>query len=48
MVLLAAAGVDVLTSITAVVACMFNIGRARPGRPAEHYGTCLAVQVVRR
>jgi trk system potassium uptake protein TrkH len=39
MVLLAAAGVDVLTSITAVVACMFNIG---PGLglvgPAEHYG----------
>jgi trk system potassium uptake protein TrkH len=39
MVLLAATGVDVLTSITAVVACMFNIG---PGLglvgPAEHYG----------
>ena len=39
MVLLAASGVDVLTSITAVVACMFNIG---PGLglvgPAEHYG----------
>ncbi len=39
MLLLAAAGVDVLTSITAVVACMFNIG---PGLglvgPAEHYG----------
>jgi len=38
-VLLAATGVDVLTSITAVVACMFNIG---PGLglvgPAEHYG----------
>ena len=38
-ILLAAAGVDVLTSITAVVACMFNIG---PGLglvgPAEHYG----------
>ena len=39
MLLLAATGVDVLTSITAVVACMFNIG---PGLglvgPAEHYG----------
>lgn len=39
MVLLAASGVDVLTSITAVIACMFNIG---PGLglvgPAEHYG----------
>jgi trk system potassium uptake protein TrkH len=39
MVLLAATGVDVLTSMTAVVACMFNIG---PGLglvgPAEHYG----------
>jgi trk system potassium uptake protein TrkH len=39
MVLLAATGVDVLTSFTAVVACMFNIG---PGLglvgPAEHYG----------
>jgi trk system potassium uptake protein TrkH len=39
MVLLAATGVDVLTSITAVVACMFNIG---PGLglvgPAENYG----------
>lgn len=39
MLLLAAIGVDVLTSITAVVACMFNIG---PGLglvgPAEHYG----------
>jgi len=39
MVLLAASGVDVLTSLTAVVACMFNIG---PGLglvgPAEHYG----------
>ncbi len=37
--LLAAAGVDVLTSIGAVVACMFNIG---PGiglvGPAEHFG----------
>ncbi len=37
--LLAASGVDVLTSIGAVVACMFNIG---PGiglvGPAEHYG----------
>jgi trk system potassium uptake protein TrkH len=37
--LLAAAGVDVLTSITAVAACMFNVG---PGLgtvgPAEHYG----------
>ena len=39
MLLLAATGVDVLTSITAVIACMFNIG---PGLglvgPAEHYG----------
>ncbi len=39
MILLALSGVDVLTSITAVVACMFNIG---PGLglvgPAEHYG----------
>jgi trk system potassium uptake protein TrkH len=39
MILLAASGVDVLTSITAVIACMFNIG---PGLglvgPAEHYG----------
>jgi trk system potassium uptake protein TrkH len=39
MVLLAAMGVDVLTSITAVIACMFNIG---PGLglvgPSEHYG----------
>lgn len=39
MVVLAASGVDVLTSITAVIACMFNIG---PGLglvgPAEHYG----------
>ena len=38
-VALAASGVDVLTSITAVIACMFNIG---PGLglvgPAEHYG----------
>jgi len=37
--LLTAAGVDVLTSISAVVACMFNVG---PGLghvgPAEHYG----------
>lgn len=39
MVVLSASGVDVLTSITAVIACMFNIG---PGLglvgPAEHYG----------
>ncbi len=39
MVVLAATGVDVLTSITAVIACMFNIG---PGLglvgPAENYG----------
>ena len=39
MLLLAASGVDVLTSISAVVACMFNVG---PGLglvgPAEHYG----------
>jgi trk system potassium uptake protein TrkH len=38
-VLLSATGVDVLTSLTAVIACMFNIG---PGLglvgPAEHYG----------
>ena len=37
--LLAASGIDVLTSIAAVVACMFNIG---PGLgnvgPVEHYG----------
>lgn len=37
--LLAATGVDVLTSISAVAACMFNVG---PGLglvgPAEHYG----------
>jgi trk system potassium uptake protein TrkH len=37
--LLAAVGVDVLTSISAVAACMFNIG---PGLgsvgPAENYG----------
>jgi trk system potassium uptake protein len=37
--LLAASGVDVLTSITAVASCMFNVG---PGLgivgPAEHYG----------
>ena len=39
MLVLAASGVDVLTSISAVVACMFNVG---PGLglvgPAEHYG----------
>ena len=39
MLLLAASGVEVLTSITAVIACMFNVG---PGLglvgPAEHYG----------
>ncbi|MFO7693431.1 MAG: potassium transporter TrkG [Vicinamibacterales bacterium] len=39
MVLLAATGVDVLTSISAVIACMFNIG---PGLglvgPSDHYG----------
>jgi trk system potassium uptake protein TrkH len=37
--LLTAAGIDVLTSISAVAACMFNVG---PGLgevgPAEHYG----------
>ena len=44
MVLLAASGVDVLTSITAVAACMFNVG---PGLglvgPAEHYGNLPAL-----
>jgi trk system potassium uptake protein TrkH len=42
--LLAATGVDVLTSISAVAACMFNVG---PGLgsvgPAEHYGHLPAV-----
>jgi trk system potassium uptake protein TrkH len=42
--LLAASGVDVLTSISAVAACMFNVG---PGLgmvgPAEHYGHLPAV-----
>lgn len=37
--LLTAAGVDVLTSISAVVACMFNVGPALGHvGPAEHYG----------
>jgi trk system potassium uptake protein TrkH len=37
-VLLAAAGIDVLTTITAVASCMFNIGPALGSvGPAEHY-----------
>ena len=44
VVILAATGVDLLTSVASVVACMFNIG---PGfgdvGPAEHYGHLPAI-----